>query len=519
MIGRFILFIVVWTFSTNTYAEDRSVKSAADYKALDAYIEKALDDWDQPGLGIALVHQGDITYQRGYGVKDRRSNAPVTEDTLFGIASVSKSFAAVTIGMLVADGKLDWDDPVIKHLPDFRMPLQQDTLNVTIRDLLSMRTGIASAEYGHRRASLNRSDHVRRVRYHPQLHKLRNQYMYTTDTYTIAGEIVAKVTGMPWEEYAKKVLWDPLGMNATNGDHKKARRSKNAASPHIHQKGVKTPVKWVYEDYNALPAGGVNSTPHEYARWLILHLNKGKYRNTQIVPAEIIKEITTPHSPMRGQFSKDVLALVVGDGPDGITNSAYAMGWMTYDYKGYNIIRHGGGIDGFKSMVGFIPELDFGIVVFGNADEYYMPMSIFHSIVDWHLGNGLARDWSSAFLKKAKDVRQDKEARTAAVYAARQTNTQPSLPLKNYVGAYQDNGAYGNMNVTLGASGLELSSGRMRWYLNHWHHDVFKATPDWPYQMENKDQFIVFSINERGQPGRFTMTGAWTSFERQDSLN
>ncbi len=248
---------------------------------IDARMAAMLKEWDQPGMAIALVTRDRIVHEKGFGVRDLRSKQPVDESTLFGIASLSKSFASATVAKLVADGRMNWDDPVIRHLPWFAMPRERDTPEVTLRDLLSMRSGFGSSEYTFRRASANRADHVRRIRFLEQRHPLRSEYLYTTDSYTAIGEVVATVTAQPWEAFAAETLWKPIGMTRTNADHTVARADGNAASPHITVQGRKQAIDWIYEDYNALPAGGVNSTAHDLGLWLQFQLNDGAVNGKQ----------------------------------------------------------------------------------------------------------------------------------------------------------------------------------------------------------------------------------------------
>lgn len=231
-------------------------RRAFDTAAFDARVEAMMREWNQPGLAIAIVRDGRIIHERGFGVRKAGETRPVDARTLFGIASLTKSFAAATVAKLVDEGKLTWDAPVTRYLPWFRMPRDRDTDEVTLRDLLSMRSGIGSSEYTFRRASLDRADHVRRIRFLPQVHPLRSEFLYTTDSYTALGQVVSTVTGKAWEDYASDSFWKPLGMTRTNADSLVARADANAASPHLRQASNWRSIAWRYEDETATPAGG-----------------------------------------------------------------------------------------------------------------------------------------------------------------------------------------------------------------------------------------------------------------------
>jgi len=483
---------------------------------LDADIDSMMRTWKQPGLALALVENGKIVHERGFGVRNISTGAPVDAQTIFVIGSCSKSFASVTVARLVADGRLAWDDPVTKRLPWFRLPRERDTDEVTLRDLLSMRTGIASSEYTFRRASANRADQVRRLRFLQQLYPLRSEYLYTTDTYTAIGEVVAEVTNQPWENFAASTLWKPLGMTRTDTDYRIARADPNSASPHLTVNGSKQPIPWIYEDYNALPAGGVNSTAHDLAQWIIFELGEGGPESARVLPAASLHETHVPQTPQRGPFARSDWSDVAGDGPDRIRYRSYAMGWFVHDYRAHQVIWHSGAIDGFRCQMGFLPDSGFGVVVLANADESLLPMAVFQTAIDYYLGLGASRQWSARFLARSREEYARFEAREQAIAAARIPNTQPSLSLQDYTGAFADNGAFGECHVTAEDGRMAISCGRMIYDLEHWHYDVFKARPRWPYEMEGRNFFVSFQIDEQAHVDGFHFTTG-AEFRRLDS--
>ncbi|MHC9085209.1 serine hydrolase [Luteimonas sp. RIT-PG2_3] len=502
------------TMSSAPAADAAATKATApplDVAALDAQIETMMRDWQQPGLAIAIVADGRIVHERGFGVRDASRRDAVDAQTLFGIASLSKSFASATVAKLVADGRIGWDDPVQRHLPWFQMPRERDNSEVTVRDLLAMRSGFGSSEYTFRRVSADRRDHVRRIRYLPQLHPLRSQFLYTTDSYTAIGEVVAETTGMPWEGYAAQALWQPLGMSRTHADHALARRDANAASPHLRRDGSRMqPIDWIYEDYNALPAGGVNSTAHDLALWLRFQLGDGSVDGRPLLPAAALHETHVPQTPERGAFASSDWADVAGEGADRITFRSYAMGWMVHAYRGHTVVWHSGGIDGFRSRMGFVPELGIGIVVLANSDQSLMPLAVFQTALDHALGRGNQGDWSTRFRQRAETDRAAGSARREALEEARIAGTHPSLKLPAYAGCYADAGAFGKVAVRVDGDRLSLEAGRLVYDLQHWHHDVFKASPRWPYQMDSRDFFVDFRVDPHAQIAGFGFSTGYT---------
>ncbi|WP_129778101.1 serine hydrolase [Peristeroidobacter soli] len=491
---RFVLVVAAFV-AVPASASDPALPIAQ----IDARMAAMLKEWDQPGMAIALVTREGIVHEKGFGVRDLRSKQPVDERTLFGIASLSKSFAATTVAKLVADGRMNWDDPVIRHLPWFAMPRERDTPEVTLRDLLSMRSGFGSSEYTFRRVSANRTDHVRRIRFLEQRHPLRSEYLYTTDSYTAIGEVVATVTAAPWEAFAAETLWKPIGMTRTNADHTVARADSNAASPHITVQGRKQAIDWIYEDYNALPAGGVNSTAHDLALWLQFQLNDGAVNGKALLPFAALKETRTPQTPERGRFANRAWSEAAGEGDDAFRHPAYAMGWMTHTYRGHDVVAHSGGIDGFRTFMGFLPDDNIGIVVLTNADQSMLTMAAFQTMVDAALGRGVSSRWSDSFRRMALADAEAGKKRRAELEAARLKGTRPSLPLDRYTGTFADNGAFGESRVHVENGKLVIDAGRMQYELSHWHQDQFEARPRWPYEMASRNFFVSFRLDPAGQ--------------------
>jgi len=480
------------------------------------------------GGGFMMIHLADDGRGRDRGGRsfalDGREKAPAaatpamfqlsgtTPQTLFGIASLTKSFASATVAKLVGEGKLAWDAPVTQYLPWFRMPRDRDTDEVTLRDLLSMRSGIGSSEYTFRRASLDRRDHVRRIRYLPQVHPLRSEFLYTTDSYSALGQVVASVTGNVWERYAADSFWTPLGMTRTNADSLAARVDANAASPHLRATQGWRPIEWRYEDETATPAGGVNSSAHDMALWLQFQLADGGQGARTLVPQAALHETHVPQTPVRGAYSGDDWVTVAGNGEDRIRFRSYAMGWYVHDYRGHTVISHSGGIDGFRSRMAFLPDDGIAVIALANSEETLMPLAVVQAAIDDALGLG-DRQWSSRFRAQAAGQRTKAETAQKAIDAARVMGTTPSLPLTAYTGRFADNGAFGTATVTLENGHLVIAAGRDRYDLEHWNYDMFKARPRWPYEMDSRNFFVDFRRDPKGGTDRFDFSTGY-SFER-----
>ena len=448
-----------------------------------------------PGYALAVADNVGTVFAKGYGVRSLETEQPVTEDTIFGIASCSKSFAAATVGLLVDEGAVHWDDTVNRHLPDFRLYDPWVSEQLTVRDLLSMRTGIAGSEALSRRVSRNRVDHLRRMRYLPRTHSFRERYGYTTDTYTVVGELVTRVVGTDWADFARQRLWRPLGMRRTNADRRRATRMGNTAQPHVWVDGRWTPIEWVYEDHVATPAGGVNSSVSDMAKWLRIHLDAVQQ---DILPRHVVRAMQTPETNIGVELDDSELAQVLGIGQDGVRFYSYAFGWVVGDWQGRTIVRHDGSIDGFRCAVGFLPEEGVAAVALVNAASSYFSEAVLMAALGLAVGD--ERDWFAAYAALEREAMVQKRTNARRLEDARLRGTSPSLPMASYAGRYQDNGLFGQISIDVDDGKLSFVAEDQRYVLEHWHLDVFRAhLEDRPWD-ELRAFFLTFVIDESGVP-------------------
>jgi hypothetical protein len=277
--------------------------------------------------------------------------------------------------------------------------------------------------------------------------------------------------------------------------------------------GQKQPIDWIYEDYNALPAGGVNSSAHDLGLWLQFQLNDGTVNGKAILPIAALKETRKPQTAERGRFAGRAWSEAAGEGDDAFRHPSYAMGWAVHTYRGHDVVWHSGGIDGFRSLLGFLPDDDVGLVVLTNADQSLLPMAVFQTLVDAFLGHGVSGKWSENFRRMALADAEAAKKRRTELANARLKNTQPALPLDRYTGTFADNGAFGAARVHIEDGKLVIDAGRMQYDLSHWHHDQFQARPRWPYEMESRNFFVSFRLDPRGQIAGFDFSTG-SMFER-----
>ncbi len=435
--------------------------------------------WHQPGLAIAVTTGDEILYEGGVGTRKTGTSTPIDEHTIFAIASLSKSFAAASIGWLSDQGHLSLDDKVQQHLPHFDLSDPQAASEATIRDLLCNHVGLETSEGRHRRSATSYTDFLDRLRHQPFRHPFKQQFSYCSDPFTVIGALVAELTGRPWADTAQQAFWGPLGMLRTNADHKVAQTDNNSATPHLITNRVADPIPWGYEDHAATPAGGVNSSVHDMALWLQAHLSHFDAKGSSILSQKVLTEILTPHVTEEGSFADDELASVVGHGEGRIQSPTYALGWYCHTYHGRRVVYHTGSIDGFRSMMGFLPEEKWGVVLLANADNPYLLRGLFQTLVDQHLG--LEGDnWLQGFFEKDSKLRNEANAAEETLQQERDATPCPTS-LEALCGDYIDGTGFGDATITLEDGRLILTAGAASFELRPWSGPTFEGIRRAPY--------------------------------------
>ena len=444
-------------------------------RELDAFITAEMAKEQVPGLAIAVVKDGEVIYQRGFGHRDVARDLPVTVDTAFPIASVSKSFAVLTLGTLVQEGKLDWDRPVREYLPDFKLYEPESTALMTARDMVSHRSGLPRHDAVWYGATTSRQALWEGLRYLEPSAALRGRYQYNNLMYVAAGYLAGRLSGGTWEQLLQARLFDPLGMRDSTASIQGLRTARQPALGYVKD-GQDNVVPKDYADIDAIaPAGAINSTLADMTRYLQMHLGNGALGGRRIVDAAILEQmrlplIATDSGPLRDpEFSR----------------SQYGMGLALNGYRGHRHVSHGGNIDGFTSFLSYLPEDGIGVVMLSNLNSSDLRNIIPYRIYDRLLGLPEI-DWSGRLAErrarnKASEVQQDGDKRVAKAAPAptlRRSGTRPSRPLDDFVGRYR-HPAYGEVTIGKAADGrLTMAYHRATTPLDHHHYDVFRAPTD-----------------------------------------
>ncbi|MGI8835200.1 MAG: serine hydrolase [Pyrinomonadaceae bacterium] len=438
----------------------------APLNGFDDYVNKALREWEVPGLAIAIVKDDRIVLAKGYGVRKLGDPAPVNERTLFAIGSSSKAFTAASVAMLVDEGKLKWDDPVTKYLPGLELYDPYVTRELKVSDLLSHRSGLERGDFLWYGSEYDRDEILRRTRYLKPTWSLRSTFGYQNLMFLAAGQLVARVNGKSWDEFIRQRIFMPLGMTASNTSIKDLKNSDNVASPHAKIEDKIEVIPWRNID-NIAPAGSINSNVVDMAQWVRLQLGQGEYQKQRLLSSGTAKEMQTSQTVIRAEPPYSLLY------PEAHFLN-YGLGWFLHDFRGRKVVEHGGAIDGMRAQVAMIPEEKLGLVILTNMHGTVLPLALMYRIFDAYLGVP-QRDWTANMLKTIKSFEEQGKAALKKSEAERVKDTRPSVALGEYAGTYK-NDLYGDVKVTHESGKLGVRFGpAFTSGLEHWHYDTFRA--------------------------------------------
>jgi CubicO group peptidase (beta-lactamase class C family) len=469
---------------------------------LDDYILRAMKTFDVPGVGVAVVKDGEVVFAKGYGVRKLGEAASVDSHTLFGIGSNTKAFTTASLGVLVDEGKLSWDDRVVDRLPGFQMYDPYVTHEMTIRDLLTHRSGLglgAGDLLFFPPSTYTREDILAKLRFIKPESSFRSKYAYDNLLYMVAGQIIPVVTGKQWQDFIKERIFGPIGMSDSNTSVAEFKPSGDVAAPHSEVEGKLQPIPAAQID-NTAPAGAINSSASDMAKWMIVQLGGGKLPggDNRLFSQRVAREMWSAQT-----------VLPVGDPPPALaalkTNfAAYGLGWLLREYRGYKQVGHDGGLPGYVSRVALIPDLKLGVVVLTNQESIGLLGAVSYRILDSYLG-APSMDW----VKTIHDIQNMQKAGAADIEksqnSARNPNSKPSLPLDKYAGKYAD-AWYGDIAFSMEQNGLVMRfshSPALTGDLEHWQYDTFKAR--WRDRSLAADAFVTFALNPDGSINQVKM--------------
>jgi CubicO group peptidase (beta-lactamase class C family) len=450
------------------------------------HVEEARRAWEVPGVAVAVVKDDKVIYLAGHGVRELGKPEPVTPRTSFQIASTTKAFTTTALAMLVDEGKLSWDDPVRKHLDYFRLADPHADALVTVRDLVTHRTGLPRHDLLWVRTGFGREELIRRMAYAQPTASFREKYQYQNILFTAAGEVAGKVSGLGWDGLVEQRIFAPLDMRDSATRYAEMVQRENRAMPH-----VKTKVNpWGNYD-NIGGAGSIASSAQDLSQWVRMQLNGGEFEGKRLVSAAQLGET---HSP---QMVNRLVSPTRELQPE-FTQTTYGLGWAINHYRGEMLVMHAGVLSGFRALVTMAPRQKLGIVVLANQNGTNLPEALTNTLLDEYLGLAKTRDWNAHMLGIVKA----NEAKARQEQPVRKMGTKPSLEFGGYVGSFHEP-AYGEVKVSLKEGKLRAEWAAFQGDLEHWHYDTWKVKGNGSLA----DVLLSFELNEKGEAVRLKLFG------------
>ncbi|MRS62823.1 serine hydrolase [Larkinella terrae] len=463
---------------------------------IDQLVERTLKTFEVPGIAVAVVKDGKVIHSKGYGIRSIHSKEKVDANTLFGIASNSKAFTAATLGILIDDGKLNWDDKVVDYIPEFRLYNSYVTEDFTIRDLLTHRSGLGLGAgdlmFFPDSSDFTLKDVIHNLRYLKQVSGFRTKYDYDNLLYMVAGEVVKRASGQSWEDFVETRIMKPLQMEKSAASFSRLKDKSNVIDAHAVIEGKLRTVRRGRLDVGN-SAGGINSSINDLSKWVIMQLNGGKYGDglsKTLFSAKVQDEMWTPQT----------IIPVRNPGPYNTHFSAYGLGWGLSDVKGYKQVTHTGGLPGMVTQVTLLPELKLGIIVLTNQQAGAAFTSITNQIKDSYFGitgtdrvkeySDRLRENTASADKVTDEVRKVVEAQKSAA--------KPDLNF--YAGTYHDNWL-GDVSIAVKNDRLLFAakrSPRLTGELYFYKGNTFVVK--WNDRSLEADAFVMFGLDYEGKP-------------------
>jgi CubicO group peptidase (beta-lactamase class C family) len=456
---------------------------------IDAFIASTLSAARIPGAALAVVANSRVLFASGYGFRDLITKLPVTTETVYPIASTSKAINSTLLGMLVDEGSLAWDAPVQCYLPSFRLYDPLISSAVTVRDLITMRTGLPRHDLVWDGNVATRSEIVARLAHLQPSAGFRERYQYNNLTVTTAGHIAEIVTGRTWEQLVQARILQPLGM--LNTVFTKPKSGNVTRSYHETSRRKLVMTQYLPGEVTAPSGGAIHSTMDDMARWLSFNLNAGKLDNEQLISRATFTELRAAQ------------VLVGDDSSSPSPGATYAMGWYVDTYNGCARILHGGYMHDVHSNVMLFPAQGIGIVSYTNFGCPGLSRLINEHVFDLLMGLESAQ---TVEVKLTQYERCIEENRARLASTPRTACTSPSHAVGSYLGEYVNPG-YGSIEIRGDAAGLAFKLHSFDLQLEHWHHDTWTFAENDMFEIHKPHPFdrashVVFDVDAtRGVTG------------------
>jgi CubicO group peptidase (beta-lactamase class C family) len=332
----------------------------AQLQGLEDFVRRVMQEWRVRGVALAVVKNNEVIYIQSFGQREEARGLPVTKQTLFPIASCTKAFTTASMAILADQGKLDWDTPVREYIPSFKLYDSFATERATPRDLVAHRTGLPRHDLmWYHNLTATRQELFERLRYLEPTKDFRSFWQYQNALYMAAGYLVEVLSGQSWEGFVQQHIFQPLEMKSSNFDFvQTSREADDFSHPYRELRDEVKEIPFYAAQAAIAPAGAIVSNVTEMSNWILMHLNQGVYKDKRIISAPQVKQLHTPQMvmPQENQYPE-------------MPYASYALGWRVKPYRGYPMVCHSGGIDGFRSLTTLFPREKIGIVVLANMGQ------------------------------------------------------------------------------------------------------------------------------------------------------
>ncbi|MDC3260541.1 serine hydrolase [Winogradskyella sp.] len=455
-----ILSLALILIATGLYAQtDKRLKG------IEKKFNAILENTKAPGFAVAIVEGDKIIYAKGFGYADYENKVAADANTLFAIGSSTKAFTSSLLGLLRGDDKISFNDNPRKHVPELEFYNDDMNNGIIIKDLMSHTTGLPRHDGAwYFFPSYDKDSLIQRLKYHEPFTGLRQKWYYNNFGFLLQGVITEKLSGKSWEENIEEKFFKPLGMNRSKTTISGMKESSNKAYGYTLDADRNIEKTDYYDIAGMSPAGSINSSVNDMSQWLITWINKGKYKDQQIIPEDYIKEAMSSQAVVASGVPSDELPNVH------FVN--YGYGWFLHSYKGHYMVEHGGNIDGFSASVGFYPSDKIGVVVLANQNGSAVPSLVRNTVADYML-NVEKTEWAK---KHKEDLEEALEAQDKVMEdkeTSNVKNTRPSHAKLDYTGFYE-NAGYGKFEVTVENDSLMTTLNDEKIFINHFHYDTFE---------------------------------------------
>ncbi|MEP7322214.1 MAG: serine hydrolase [Saprospiraceae bacterium] len=494
-----LFFFIISISALNAQKKKIPVQLPVDKTVMfDNYITASMPLWHTTGLSVGIVKDGKVIFKKGYGVTNINTKQPFETNTIAYCASTTKAMTAVCMAILIDEGKVKWDDKLKDVLPEFRMLDPNMENEITVRDLFRHNAGFGNADnlwlYGYSSKEI-----VKRMRFLKPAYSMRSSFIYQNLMYVVAGEVIEKISGIPWHQFIQTRLFTPLGMQHTYTIDKEIKNESSVMTPHFFYGDTSVQAIQALDFGGYDPAGSVVSCADDITKWMQFLQDSSMINGKRLLKAGTFAELFKPQSfvtPEEFYPTKDLTK------PHWMT---YGLGWFQQDYRGRMFQFHTGSLDGAVAIHGFMPEEKFSIYIFGNLDHTEIRHALMWKATDlWCFDDTQGRDWSTDLFYHYKKIHEAARKKTADQKSKRILNTEPSFDLQQYTGKYA-NEIYGDAEVILDQGNLKLVlPNHISLKLTHWHYDVFLGQFNYLWSGES---FVSFNMSNEGKINKLTFDG------------